>query len=61
MFALIMLNVLTLAMKIEGEVEMPIYDRVLDYFNYFFIAVFTVELGLKLYAFSFRNYVADPW
>lgn len=61
MFALIMLNVLTLAMKIEGHDDLVQYDKVLDYFNYFFTAVFTVELGLKLYAFNFRNYVADPW
>jgi voltage-dependent calcium channel L type alpha-1D len=62
LFVMIMLNVITLALKIEGGVQDLVeYDKVLDYMNYFFTAVFTVELGLKLYAFHFKNYVADPW
>ncbi|VDP57806.1 unnamed protein product, partial [Schistosoma margrebowiei] len=41
----------------QGKLE----ARILDSFNYFFTAVFTVEFILRLSAFSFRHYFSDIW
>lgn len=58
-FALIMINTITLAMKYDGENEG--YSNVLDYLNMIFTGLFTVEFMLKLAAFRFKNYFGDAW
>ncbi|CDI97618.1 voltage dependent calcium channel type d subunit [Echinococcus multilocularis] len=58
-FTFIFLNTVTLACK-HDKMD-PTFSSVLDNFNYFFTAVFTVEFILKLSAFSFRHYFGDPW
>ncbi|VUZ48174.1 unnamed protein product, partial [Hymenolepis diminuta] len=58
-FFFIFMNTVTLACKHDGM--SPTFSSVLDGFNYFFTAVFTVEFILKLSAFGFRHYFGDLW
>ncbi|XP_064631937.1 muscle calcium channel subunit alpha-1-like isoform X8 [Lineus longissimus] len=58
-FALIMINTVTLAMKYDGQP--PEYSKALDYLNMIFTTVFSVEFVLKLFAFRFKNYFGDAW
>jgi voltage-dependent calcium channel L type alpha-1D len=58
-FALIMTNTLTLAMKYHNQPHD--YDLALDYLNIIFTAVFAIEFVLKLFAFRVKNYFGDPW
>ncbi|CAD5115428.1 DgyrCDS4403 [Dimorphilus gyrociliatus] len=58
-FALIMLNTVTLAMKYDGQPRA--YSQALDYLNMIFTGVFTIEFVLKLAAFRFKNYFGDAW
>ncbi|KAL7060820.1 hypothetical protein AAHC03_010160 [Spirometra sp. Aus1] len=58
-FTFIFMNTVTLACKYDRMD--PTFSMVLDNFNYFFTAVFTIEFILKLSAFSFRHYFGDIW
>ncbi|XP_072181814.1 voltage-dependent L-type calcium channel subunit alpha-1D-like [Diadema setosum] len=58
-FVLIMVNTIILAMKYRNQPK-P-YEKVLDYMNIIFTAVFTVEFLLKIIAFKPKNYFRDSW
>ncbi|XP_071083520.1 muscle calcium channel subunit alpha-1-like isoform X5 [Haliotis cracherodii] len=58
-FALIMINTVTLAMKYHQQSQE--FVKALDYLNMIFTGVFTVEFLLKLAAFRFKNYFGDAW
>ncbi|XP_075678000.1 muscle calcium channel subunit alpha-1-like isoform X5 [Dermatophagoides pteronyssinus] len=58
-FAMILLNTITLAMRYNDQPES--YSYVLNVLNIIFTALFTVEFVLKLFAFRFKNYFGDPW
>ncbi|KAH7641284.1 muscle calcium channel subunit alpha-1-like [Dermatophagoides farinae] len=58
-FAMILLNTITLAMRYNNQPES--YSYVLNVLNIIFTALFTVEFVLKLFAFRFKNYFGDPW
>ncbi|OQV25674.1 Voltage-dependent L-type calcium channel subunit alpha-1C [Hypsibius exemplaris] len=58
-FALIVLNTFTLAMKFEGQPAA--YSAALDWLNIIFTTVFALESVLKLIAFRFKNYFSDAW
>jgi len=58
-FALILINTITLAMKYDRQSET--YTLALDYLNMIFTAVFALEFVLKLAAFRFKNYFGDAW
>ncbi|OAF71883.1 Voltage-dependent L-type calcium channel subunit alpha-1S [Intoshia linei] len=58
-FALILLNSVTLGMKFFQQPKY--YSMSLDYLNMFFTAVFTIEFILKLAAFRFKHYFKDAW
>merc|ERR1719219_2293591 len=58
-FVAIMLNTLSLAMKYYEQPK--VYTEVLDALNIIFTVFFTLEFLLKLGAFKFKNYFADPW
>ncbi|XP_065316255.1 muscle calcium channel subunit alpha-1-like isoform X4 [Gordionus sp. m RMFG-2023] len=58
-FAIIMINTISLAMKFYGQDEQ--YSKALDYLNMFFTAIFAIEFLLKLLAFKFKNYFGDAW
>ncbi|XP_023344970.1 muscle calcium channel subunit alpha-1 isoform X2 [Eurytemora carolleeae] len=58
-FIAIMANTLSLAMKFYKQPQL--YTEVLDVFNILFTVFFTLEFILKLGAFRFKNYFADPW
>ncbi|XP_054168934.1 muscle calcium channel subunit alpha-1-like [Oppia nitens] len=58
-FALILINTITLAMRYEGQSDE--YSYVLNVLNIIFTALFTIEFLLKLMAFRFKNYFGDPW
>ncbi|KAM7535333.1 hypothetical protein Aperf_G00000089647 [Anoplocephala perfoliata] len=58
-FFFIFANTVTLACK--HDMMDQTFSNVLDAFNYFFTAVFTVEFILKLSAFNFRHYFGDLW
>jgi len=58
-FVAIMLNTLSLAMKFNDQPL--VYTKVLDALNIIFTVFFTLEFVLKLGAFKFKNYFADPW
>jgi hypothetical protein len=59
MLALILLNTVCLAIQHHGQSEDM--TRILNYMNYLFTALFTVEMIFKLIAFKPRNYCRDPW
>ncbi|XP_019624022.1 PREDICTED: voltage-dependent L-type calcium channel subunit alpha-1D-like isoform X23 [Branchiostoma belcheri] len=59
MFILIMLNTVSLAMKFHGQPDE--YSEAMDYLNYFFTTVFTIECILKILAYKPKNYFADAW
>nr|QQY02566.1 voltage-dependent L-type calcium channel subunit alpha-1F [Cryptocotyle lingua] len=58
-FMCIFINTVALTLKYDGQRKE--LGNVLDSFNYFFTAVFTVEFVLRLSAFSFRHYFSDMW
>ncbi|CAH1784486.1 unnamed protein product [Owenia fusiformis] len=58
-FALIIINTITLAMKYHGQGDT--YSSALDYMNMIFTGVFAIEFLLKLLAFRFKNYFGDAW
>ncbi|KAG1664655.1 Muscle calcium channel subunit alpha-1 [Nymphon striatum] len=58
-FALIIINTVTLAMKYYKQPEE--YTQALDILNMIFTAVFALEFLLKLAAFRFKNYFGDAW
>ncbi|CAH8831967.1 unnamed protein product [Trichobilharzia szidati] len=58
-FIFIFINTVALMLKYDKQGK---YEaKILDSFNYFFTAVFTVEFVLRLSAFSFRHYFSDIW
>ncbi|XP_078597260.1 voltage-dependent L-type calcium channel subunit alpha-1D-like isoform X34 [Branchiostoma floridae x Branchiostoma japonicum] len=59
MFILIMLNTVSLAMKFHGQPDE--YSEAMDYLNYFFTTVFTIESILKILAYKPKNYFTDAW
>merc|ERR1719507_2286781 len=58
-FAAIMLNTLSLAMKYYQQPKL--YTTFLDSLNIIFTVFFTLEFVLKFAAFRFKNYFGDPW
>merc|ERR1719510_657270 len=58
-FAAIMLNTLSLAMKYYQQPKL--YTTFLDSLNIIFTVFFTLEFVLKFGAFRFKNYFGDPW
>jgi len=58
-FAMILINTLSLAMKFYRQPEM--YAKFLDVLNVIFTVFFTMEFVFKLGAFRFKNYFGDPW
>ncbi|KAI0988337.1 hypothetical protein GJ496_002524, partial [Pomphorhynchus laevis] len=58
-FALIVLNTITLAMKHHNQ--RVNYVKALDYMNIVFTCVFTLECILKMAAFRIKNYFGDAW
>ncbi|CAH8477757.1 unnamed protein product [Schistosoma bovis] len=58
-FIFIFINTVALMLKYDKQGKLE--ARILDSFNYFFTAVFTVEFILRLSAFSFRHYFSDIW
>ncbi|XP_050519467.1 muscle calcium channel subunit alpha-1 isoform X6 [Diabrotica virgifera virgifera] len=61
-FTLILTNTITLGMKFSHkEGEYQIYEKVLDYLNMIFTAVFAMEFVFKLAAFRVKNYFGDAW
>ncbi|KAF8564900.1 hypothetical protein P879_01668 [Paragonimus westermani] len=58
-FICIFINTVALTLKYDGQKKE--LGKILDSFNYFFTAVFTVEFILRLSAFSFRHYFSDIW
>ncbi|KAH8854344.1 Muscle calcium channel subunit alpha-1 [Schistosoma japonicum] len=58
-FIFIFINTVALMLKYDKQGKLE--ARILDSFNYFFTAVFTVEFVLRLSAFSFRHYFSDIW
>ncbi|XP_072402636.1 muscle calcium channel subunit alpha-1 isoform X6 [Diabrotica undecimpunctata] len=61
-FTLILTNTITLGMKFYHKPEeYLIYEKVLDYLNMIFTAVFAMEFVFKLAAFRVKNYFGDAW
>ncbi|CAH1153243.1 unnamed protein product [Phaedon cochleariae] len=61
-FTLILTNTITLGMKFHhGTDEYQVYEKVLDYLNMIFTAVFAMEFVFKLAAFRVKNYFGDAW
>ncbi|KAA0195536.1 Voltage-dependent L-type calcium channel subunit alpha [Fasciolopsis buskii] len=58
-FICIFINTVALMLKYDRQDENE--AKILDSFNYFFTAIFTVEFVLRLSAFSFRHYFGDIW
>ncbi|KAK9884321.1 hypothetical protein WA026_005271 [Henosepilachna vigintioctopunctata] len=58
-FVLILINTITLAMKIPNPPE--IYTMILDESNMAFTAIFAMEFIFKLAAFKVKNYLSDAW
>ncbi|CAH8458049.1 unnamed protein product [Schistosoma turkestanicum] len=58
-FIFIFINTVALMLKYDRQGKFE--AKILDSFNYFFTAVFTVEFVLRLSAFSFRHYFSDIW
>lgn len=58
-FICIFINTVALMLKYDRQDESE--AKILDSFNYFFTAIFTVEFVLRLSAFSFRHYFGDIW
>ncbi|KAK9890112.1 hypothetical protein WA026_008922 [Henosepilachna vigintioctopunctata] len=58
-FVLILLNTITLAMKVPNPPE--VYNKVLDNLNMIFTAIFAMEFIFKLAAFRVKNYFGDAW
>jgi hypothetical protein len=56
--AIIVLNIVQMGMMFENEP--PLYTLLIDYSNYVFTLIFTVEAYLKLRAFSYR-YFETTW
>ncbi|KAL3321146.1 Voltage-dependent L-type calcium channel subunit alpha-1C [Cichlidogyrus casuarinus] len=55
----ILINTILLACKHDNQsIE---FNHVTEGINHFFTAAFTLEMILKLCAYSFRHYVSDPW
>uniref|UniRef100_A0A8C5M5R3 Voltage-dependent L-type calcium channel subunit alpha n=1 Tax=Leptobrachium leishanense TaxID=445787 RepID=A0A8C5M5R3_9ANUR len=59
MFALIMLNTISLGMQHYGQTAE--FSHVSDILNVAFTGIFTVEMLLKLAAFKAKGYFGDPW
>ncbi|OCT94594.1 voltage-dependent L-type calcium channel subunit alpha-1S [Xenopus laevis] len=59
MFALIMLNTISLGMKHYGQTAE--FSHLSDILNVAFTGIFTVEMILKLAAFKAKGYFGDPW
>ncbi|KAM3936077.1 voltage-dependent L-type calcium channel subunit alpha-1S [Leptodactylus fuscus] len=59
MFALIMLNTISLGMQHYGQTSE--FSHVSDILNVAFTGIFTVEMLLKLAAFKAKGYFGDPW
>ncbi|XP_066456419.1 voltage-dependent L-type calcium channel subunit alpha-1S [Eleutherodactylus coqui] len=59
MFALIMLNTISLGMKHYGQTAE--FSHLSDILNVAFTGIFTVEMLLKLAAFKAKGYFGDPW
>ncbi|KAM5179969.1 voltage-dependent L-type calcium channel subunit alpha-1S [Mantella aurantiaca] len=59
MFALIMLNTISLGMKHYGQTAE--FSHLADILNVAFTGIFTVEMLLKLAAFKAKGYFGDPW
>ncbi|XP_053313773.1 voltage-dependent L-type calcium channel subunit alpha-1S isoform X2 [Spea bombifrons] len=59
MFALIMLNTISLGMQHYGQT--PEFSHISDILNVAFTGIFTVEMVLKLAAFKAKGYFGDPW
>ncbi|XP_075709647.1 voltage-dependent L-type calcium channel subunit alpha-1S [Rhinoderma darwinii] len=59
MFALIMLNTISLGMQHYGQTAE--FSHVSDLLNVAFTGIFTVEMILKLAAFKAKGYFGDPW
>ncbi|CAF0997674.1 unnamed protein product [Rotaria sordida] len=49
-----------LCMCLEHDNQSDTYDRVLGYINNFFVAIFTIECGMKLIALHYK-YFTIPW
>lgn len=61
-FTLILTNTITLGMKFYHQPEEYLtYEKVLDYLNMIFTAVFAMEFVFKLAAFRVKNYFGDAW
>ncbi|CAG9828455.1 unnamed protein product, partial [Diabrotica balteata] len=61
-FTLILTNTITLGMKFyHKQEEYLVYEKVLDYLNMIFTAVFAMEFVFKLAAFRVKNYFGDAW
>ncbi|KAG5899700.1 hypothetical protein JTB14_030094 [Gonioctena quinquepunctata] len=61
-FTLILTNTITLGMKFyHKDEEYKTYEKVLDYLNMIFTAVFAMEFVFKLAAFRVKNYFGDAW
>ncbi|CAH1103425.1 unnamed protein product [Psylliodes chrysocephalus] len=61
-FTLILTNTITLGMKFYHKPEEYLtYEKVLDYLNMIFTAVFAMEFVFKLAAFRVKNYFGDAW
>ncbi|XP_057654899.1 muscle calcium channel subunit alpha-1 isoform X1 [Diorhabda carinulata] len=61
-FTLILTNTITLGMKFYHQPEeYQTYEKVLDYLNMIFTAVFAMEFVFKLAAFRVKNYFGDAW
>uniref|UniRef100_A0A6I8T1Q7 Voltage-dependent L-type calcium channel subunit alpha n=1 Tax=Xenopus tropicalis TaxID=8364 RepID=A0A6I8T1Q7_XENTR len=59
MFALIMLNTISLGMQHYGQTAE--FSHLSDILNVAFTGIFTVEMVLKLAAFKAKGYFGDPW
>ncbi|CAH1158375.1 unnamed protein product [Phyllotreta striolata] len=61
-FTLILTNTITLGMKFHHKPDdYAMYEKVLDYLNMIFTAVFAMEFVFKLAAFRVKNYFGDAW
>ncbi|CAF3598036.1 unnamed protein product [Adineta steineri] len=59
-FIMICIFLNMLCMCLEHHNQSDTYDHVLGYINNFFVAIFTVECGMKLIALNFK-YFTIPW
>ncbi|UJR15131.1 hypothetical protein I4U23_002096 [Adineta vaga] len=54
----IFLNMICMCLEYDGQSDA--YGRVLGYINNFFVAIFTIECGMKLFALHYK-YFTIPW